>query len=858
MPQLDDIQTGKQVSVSDAEMPFVAAPGARLQLPASVMIVSPDGDVFAAPGNDPKVRQALGMGWRIESPEETQHREAVKKYGNQEIRTALEGAASGVTLGLSDVAQTKLGIATPEELAGRREANPTAYNVGQIGGIAASLLVPGAAPGALIRGAEATAIGKIAGAAARTATAPLRAAEYLSAQAGKAAAEAVLPIASGSGAMARALASGTKLGTQGIVDGAIFGTGQLVSEHALGDTDINAERVLSHIGMSALIGGALGGGLGGIVGVASPAASAARAKLLENIEKIPGINRESIAEELKTQSQKAALASVSALGGLISKLKKQGLSELGPEAMFELKAPDGKSIIQGFRDAHQIAQRLDDTAEMLGRDIGAKIDSLDAAGINAGVTPQEIAETLKKDLLASYKGQIGAKEASNYVKREIKQLLEMGEAGPPGLRIDQEAGFVKTPGEMQYQPVSNRWLQDMRQRMSSGYEQDKVSDEARREIERVLNSYLEKSLEKNLSAESFQEYMQAKKGFRSIAAIQKATGNRVATLEGNRYFSLSDRLTSGATQAMYGGLNGGIEGAMGALPLTQGALLGLGAAAVARQMRTRGASALAVFLNKASKMMAVEKAVKSAAESESEMINKAVASMFGGRQSAKMADIINRPLVKKQAEDILRMMSDPDATSKIRTEIETGLGDIAPEIARGMADKVVSGLSFLASKAPRDESSAMTGLTPNAARKWEPSAAQSLSYARYVDAVNNPAKVVSDLAGGAINHEGMEVLQTLYPAMKREITLKFIEKMAVSKKPLPYQKRVALGLLLGVPNADPTLLPQYVAEMQSGFKKQQTQTQEQQPITNNASKSLGKALQQNMTQTDRLAGGQEL
>ena len=856
MPQLDDTSTGGVVSVSDAELPFVAAPGAQLQLPASVMIVSPDGEVFAAPGNDPKVRQALGMGWRIESPEETKHREIVKKYGNSEVRTALEGAASAATLGLSDVAQTKLGITTPEELAGRKEANPTAYNVGQVGGIAASLLVPGATEGALLRGAETTALGKTLGTGARIVTAPVRAAAATS-QAAAEAVGALLPAAAGSGTMARMLASGAKLGTQGIVDGAIFGTGQLVSEHALGDTELNTERVLSHIGMSALMGGALGAGLGGVIGVASPAASAARAKLLENIEKIPGINRESIAEELKTQSHKAALSSVSALGGLIKKLKSQGLSELGPEALFELSAPDGKPIIQGFRDAHQIAERLDDTAEMIGRKIGSSIDSLDAAGIDAGVTPKDIAEKLKSDLLSSYKGQIGAKEASNLVKREIKQLLDMGESPASGLQLGSDLGLIKSTGEMQYKPVSNRWLQDMRQRMASGYEHNNVADEARKEIERVLNSYLEDSMKRNLSTEAFDEYMQNKKAFRSIAAIQKATGNRVATLEGNRYFSLSDRITSGATQAMYGGIEGGLEGAAGVLPLTKGALVGLGAAAVARQIRTRGASALAIFLNKASKMMAVEKAVQSSADAEYELINKAVATMFGEKQHPMAAEIINRPLVKKQADDIIKMMSDPEAAGKIQQEIEYGLGDIAPQMAQGMSAKISAGLSFLASKAPRDESSSIAGLTPNVATKWQPSAAQALSFSRYVDAVNNPAKVVSGIARGSVNHEGLEVLQTLYPALKREVTLKFIERIANSRKPIPYNKRVALGILLGVPNADPTLLPQYIAAMQSGFAQQPQQQQEQQPITNNASKSLGKALQQNMTQTDRLAGGQE-
>lgn len=857
MPDLADLITGKTVGVSSAELPFVAPPGGRLQLPATVMMVSPDGDVFAAPGNDPKVRQALSLGWRIESPDETKHREVVKKYGDSDIRTGLEGAASAATLGLSDVLQTKLGLVPKEDLAGRREANPEAYTAGQIGGLAASLLVPGAAPGALLRGAEATSIARTAGIAARAITAPVRGAEALS-KAAAASVGSLLPAAAGSSTMARMLSAGAKLGTQGVVDGAIFGTGQLVSEHALGDTELNAERVLSHIGMSALASGAMGVGLGGVMGVASPAASAARKKLLENIEKIPGISRESVAEELKTQSHKAALASVSALGGLIKKLKKQGLSELGPEALFEINAPDGKPIIQGFRDAHQLSARLDDTADMLGQKIRAPISALDAAGVDAGITAKELADRVKANILDSYKDQIGAKEASNLAKKEIKQLLSMGKQGPETLRIDKDLGFVKVPGEMQYQNVTHGWLQDMRQRMASGYEQDKVADEARRAIERELNSALESSLKKNLDADAFKDYMDAKKGFHSIAAIQKATGNRVATLDGNAYFALRDRITSGATQAMYGGIQGGLEGAAGAaLPLTQGALLGLGAAAISRQVRTRSASALAIFLNKASKMMAVENAVQKAAKAEASVLDQAVGQLFSTGRAVSTPKEIDSALIKGQAFDIMKMADDPQMKEKVKREIEMSIGEVAPEITDGLASKVVAGISFLASKAPRDESSPLGTLTPGVESKWEPSKSQAMTYSRYVDAVNNPTKVISDIANGRLNHEGMEVLGTLYPSLRNDLVTRFVERIGASKTPIPYNKRVALAVLLGVPNADPTLLPEYIASMQDGFKKQPAAQQQPQPITNNAARSMEKNREQDMTQTDRIASGQE-
>lgn len=634
MPELLDTQTGQPVSVSDVELPHVLASSERLAMPQQqVVLIAPDGHRFETSSTDPGLGQALSTGWKLEDPTETRQRAVQAQYGGTggELKAAAAGALRGPSFGLSDQLLVRSGIVDPETLAGLKEANPASTNIGEIGGIAASLLVPGGAEGAAVHGAEeAGAIAQAAKTAGKIITAPIKVTEAISGVAGKTAAslaDALLPATAGSPALAKTFAKGAQLATQGIVDGALFSAGQLVSEQALGDTQLNTERIISHIGMSALLGGALGGTLGTVMGAWSPVATSAKEFIVDNIDKIPGISKEGIAEILKTQSYKAALSSISALGGLIKKLEKQHLSELGPEAMFNLTAADGKPIMREGLNAEQILERMHEATDSLRIRISGPIDAVDAVGLNADFTPKDIAARLRKKVLKPLSGEIGVSEAKNYTQRVIDDLLEMGTPS-------------KTE-ELTYKPVTHRWLQDMRARMGSGWEQDRVADEARRSIERELNTILEDSLSNKLPREQFLDYLDAKKSFHSIAAIQKATGNRVATLEGNRYFSLSDRMTSGVSQAITGGLLGGMGGAAGGAAagalgvggsLAGAGAMGLTAAVAARLARTRGASVWAVMLNKASKMMALEHTIKSATALEDLAISDAVGELFKGKQ----------------------------------------------------------------------------------------------------------------------------------------------------------------------------------------------------------------------------------
>jgi hypothetical protein len=169
------------------------------------------------------------------------------------VKAGVEGLARGASLGLSDIAETKLGISTPERVRKRKEYNPIASTGGEIAGtIGSTLLAPEVSlPGLVERGAVNLAERVTANMAAQSAAKKI---------AGRAISDAV--------------------------QGAAYGAGGLLSEQALGDHDLTAEQVMSTVGIGTLLGGAIGAGFTS-AGIAAKKTLAA-AKIPDMLEKAAG------------------------------------------------------------------------------------------------------------------------------------------------------------------------------------------------------------------------------------------------------------------------------------------------------------------------------------------------------------------------------------------------------------------------------------------------------------------------------------------------------------------------------------------------------------------------------------------
>ena len=214
------------------------ASGSHVPEQGKGVLLNSQGQLVFLPGED--VRQAVTeYGYKIPSPDELRKIGRDVKYGSDtaQLQAGMAGAARGGTFGVSDYLAVKTGLTSPEHLSALKEYFPGTSLAGEIAGGVATAFIPASPVGLLVKGAraaEANAIG--------------RAAAALPA---KAAANAIVKTAVETG--------GKALG--GAIEGMAFGLGQSVSEAALGDPDLTAEKVMANVGYGGLLGGTLGAGL---------------------------------------------------------------------------------------------------------------------------------------------------------------------------------------------------------------------------------------------------------------------------------------------------------------------------------------------------------------------------------------------------------------------------------------------------------------------------------------------------------------------------------------------------------------------------------------------------------------------
>lgn len=242
-----------------------------------VTVKGKDGSFYTVPNEG--LEDALSQGFIIPSNDEIQYEMNLRKEGESNLgalRAFGEAALGAATFGVSREIENKLGITNPEEQALIKEAHPIAAGLGTGVGIIAPLVATAGTAAPAVAGAEAAGAAATAASAAK---AGVSAAELLNPVAaatkvGTAVTEAVAPRVAGalgglaetSPRLANAITQGAA-GAAGLgVEGALYGVGNQIDEHALGDPEALGEHLLSNVGLSALMGGGLGaifhGGMG--------------------------------------------------------------------------------------------------------------------------------------------------------------------------------------------------------------------------------------------------------------------------------------------------------------------------------------------------------------------------------------------------------------------------------------------------------------------------------------------------------------------------------------------------------------------------------------------------------------------
>jgi hypothetical protein len=253
-----------------------------------------------------EAQEAIMAGLQPVDPDVLRREEVDAKYGNKVAQAILLAGSRGLTLGLSDQILTKTGLMDAEEIKGIKEANPVASTITELGGAVAPALFTG---------------GTSVAARAAMAT-PAGAATALAMRSGSKVAEKVAQKIVGDGLKQQVAKKALELGTAGLVEGAIFGTGQLVTEEALGDAEFTAESIMGAAGTGMLFGAGAGAAMGALGAVASRGLNKAQRGYQKRLIK----NRTDLTEIEKLDLIKAVEADEAMLN-TISLTEKTGVAE---------------------------------------------------------------------------------------------------------------------------------------------------------------------------------------------------------------------------------------------------------------------------------------------------------------------------------------------------------------------------------------------------------------------------------------------------------------------------------------------------------------------------------------------------
>lgn len=706
------------------------------------------------------------------------------------VAPALAGAARGLTLGMSDVAMSELGEGVRRRLLDYQEYAPISSVAGEVGAIA----------GAALLGDEAG-LGRLPGLVS------------------KLGAGAESAIARGSsGALARIGGAAAR----GATEGAIYNAGKELGQNALQNTEMTAEKLIASGLHGAALGGAIGAGFGAAgVGVSKfmgratseAETAAASAGALPAAERAPG----GISGMLEKAADAKTIKALGGSAGDIASLERNvagGARRVAQDIRADIETATGRGLWAHSKESlHEYA-----TARVgqLGEKLGGMLKRLDDAG--TGITPdaRAFAATARKELLTPLMvetpaGAVVAPGAAQQVKA-VNKFLSQVEAATEG----------RSPSFTEWQS----WRSALDKQIYKSSAKASPATETLRNLRALMEKELESSGEaaaKNMGGAFVDEYQATKSLYQSVRKAADLTERSVARQSANNSFGL-------------GAVIGGAAGLVSGGPVV-GAAMGLGG----KLLKDRGDMLAADLLGRASNMTRLMGAVSRS----NAKVSEGVASLVGskpaeqlGKLSApkqtggfvsellKSAESSSPPRVQagastsrtqfsKRSEAIASLTSNPSLLSQRMSEMLGPVAQTSPRIAAAVTAKAMGDLRFLESKLPPSRRDTFS-LQPQLQPATKASDAEIAKHARYVQALDNPAIVLSLAAKGNLTPDHVEAVRERYPLMYDEMRSQIFSGLVASKTEVPYARRIQLGILLDLPT-DKTLAPDFVQAIQATY-----------------------------------------
>ena len=546
---------------------------------------------------------------------------------------------------------------------------------------------------------------------------------------------------------------------RGVTEGALHGAGSGITELSLSDDPVTLERAISTISSNAL----LGGGIGAAGGVFAKAAGKGLKRATEALE----ARRAAPSTGTQVVDDLAAYAKAREGAFLVAKGERKAvLSKQARRIRDALDAPETLA-----KRPQQLAATLEKETKVL-REI---LEEGQEETLQKLVANDRKVEAEVSAILAKAKPDAKSVKLPKKLAAEYRDMLGLPGRGGMNLQVEKARDFV--------------------QRLEAG---EMVA--ARREALDAVPDMLEQNL---AIREAIDESMK-KKGALDGLAQQAATSYGVA--------------------AVTGLLPGGMLGAAGAMiaPRIVPRLTQKLDDLVTKRLARAGAEAAdRTSLAVARVLSAGEKTRRAAAPASTLGATKILQSVSYSpelpasqtRQYAPTGDKLTQAFRNREQEILSQVQAvapgeyrmRPAARQEVSARL-AGARAVDPVLADRIETLVARRVEYLASKMPRRPDHVAMTVGPD---RWRPSDMQMRQFARHVQAVEDPNSVIERAADGKVTMADVEALREVYPEQLRDLQRQIVEQLPQVRESLPYEKRLAISILTGVPvvpATDPRIL----------------------------------------------------
>jgi len=765
-------------------------------------VLDQDGEMWTLPNN--AVPQALKEGYSMPAPEQVAAYEQDKQYGTamQQAKALAEGVGQGMTGPIAPYLETKMGI-KPEDIRARQEVNPVSHYGGELGG----LLIPGGVLGKALGHSGALAANLIKGGI--------------------------------EGAEATTLAG--KIGTgaaKAAVENMMLAGSDEASKMILKDPSQSAQTALVDVGLSGLLGGALGGTMSAVAPLWKASVGN---KLGQTIEDFKGRIQEHInnpnpvastTDELGTFYKNMTDITDPVYGS--SGLKSQDIAKALPIKITPAIDAQGEDIFNGLRGAiDDMKGKENRYPPRLVSKLEDDLQVFDKARTSQDVTERFNATNDLKQKVASYakydKFVKPVDEAYDFVNKakelalDYRQKLEDSSAW--GKAADRQKAINK--GFQQYLPA----LKDFEKRFTTEVAGERQVDPGK------INTYINQIGKPNaeIKQEMLKNFLDASQKYQKVIADthnnlgmespivnspltsttatlgKKTTGAKLADM------FIEKGLTDAGGKSMGAAVGGGLGHALGGHEAI-GALLG------AHTLGPFFSSVLPAIVKPLIEMVGSSNGLKAAtdyavsvAKGES-LAQRAVKNVFNVGSEVVAQNRMPDERSRNKLDKILKgLQQDP---SPLYSQ-DSHIGHYLPDHSTAVSSTTANAVQYLNSLRP-----STTKQSPLDSKPITSKAAQ----AKYDNALNiaqQPLLILHKIQQGQLNSEDLKTLSTIYPSLYDGLRSKMMEQVANAEhrgRTIPYKTRTSLSLFMGQP-LDSTMKPMSIMSMQAVQSGKQGQQQ---------------------------------